>query len=196
MAEKTLYQKYKEQSKRISASAKKAMEWFNTKVKKVSDGENEDNSKLLIKGQLGARVVGRLIMFYYDPKTKDKLPYYDRFPLVFILKINSDGFLGLNLHYLPVALRARLLDGIMTILKKKHLNPNKKLNMSYDIIKGSSRTRFFKPCVKRYLNTHVRSKFYVVDPEEWEFVITLPTERFEKADKKRVWQESRRKLGV
>ena len=30
--------------------------------------------------------------FFYDPKTKDKLPYYDRFPVVIINEIYPDGF--------------------------------------------------------------------------------------------------------
>jgi hypothetical protein len=50
--------------------------------------------------------------------------------------------------------------------------------------------------LKQYLNGHLRSKFYVVDPEEWEMVLTLPTERFEKKDKKFVWEQSRRSLGM
>lgn len=30
-------------------------------------------------------VVGNMYMFFYDPKHKDTLPYYDTFPLVFIV---------------------------------------------------------------------------------------------------------------
>ena len=46
--------------------------------------------------------LGGLYFFYYDPKTKDSLPYYDTFPLVLALERYNDGFLGLNLHYLPL----------------------------------------------------------------------------------------------
>ena len=42
---------------------------------------------------------GRMYTFFYNPKTKDKLPYYDRFPLSMILGQDSDGFIGLNFHY-------------------------------------------------------------------------------------------------
>ena len=45
---------------------------------------------------------GRLNMFFYDPKFKKTLPYYDTFPLVLPLEPYSDGFLGINLHYLPM----------------------------------------------------------------------------------------------
>ena len=34
----------------------------------------------------GARqIVGSMQMFFYDPKTKDTLPYYDKFPLAIIV---------------------------------------------------------------------------------------------------------------
>ena len=41
---------------------------------------------------------GKLNMFFYDPKHKKTLPYYDTFPLVLPLETYNDGFLGLNLH--------------------------------------------------------------------------------------------------
>ena len=56
---------------------------------------------------------GRLNMFFYDPKFKKTLPYYDVFPLVLPLEIYSDGFLGINLHYLPIPLRIKLLDKLV-----------------------------------------------------------------------------------
>ena len=56
---------------------------------------------------------GRLNMFFYDPKFKKTLPYYDTFPLVLPLEPYSDGFLGINLHYLPMKLRLQLLDRLV-----------------------------------------------------------------------------------
>ena len=36
--------------------------------------------------------INRLNMFLYDPKHKDKLPYYDVFPLVLPIQRYSDSF--------------------------------------------------------------------------------------------------------
>ena len=71
--------------------------------------------------QRGARrIIGSMQMFYYDPKYKETLPYYDRFPLSIIVKPAKGGFLGLNLHYLPPILRAQFLDALMeTVTSKK-----------------------------------------------------------------------------
>ena len=59
--------------------------------------------------------IGQMFMFFYDPKNKQTLPYYDRFPLVFPIELYSDGFLGINLHYLPQKYRANLMDALYSI---------------------------------------------------------------------------------
>jgi len=137
-----------------------------------------------------------MIMFFYDPKWKKKLPYYDRFPLVLPIKFYSNGFLGLNLHYLPINMRAQLLDNLYTRYKSKQFDENKKLALDYQMLNSVSRLRYAQPCVHRYLYSHCRSRFYVVDPNEWNMMLMLPTERFEKKGKEAVWQESRQKLGI
>lgn len=189
--------KYKEQLSKFKDSVEKAKKWLAVKVKTLTGNEIlNDRERLVAKSQLNQKLIGRMVMYYYDPKLKDVLPYYDRFPLAIIIKLNSKGFMALNLHYLPPDLRVKLLDGLMTIYKNKHLNEKKKLNLSYDLLRASSRTKYFAPCLKQYLYGHVRSKFYVVDPQEWPMVLTLPTERFVKKDKQFVWTESRAKLGI
>lgn len=140
----------------------------------------ENNDRLV--NRLYPKHIGRLIMYFYDPKTKDKLPYYDRFPLVIPIEFYPDGFLGINLHYLPQAYRARLMDVLYnTIYGDKYLNEKKIIQISYQILKTAAKTRLFEPCIKRYLYGHVRSRFLVLDPNDWNVAIFLPTERFEKA---------------
>ena len=54
--------------------------------------------------------------------------------------------------------------------------------------------RYFKPTLKRYLATHVQSRFLNIKPDEWETAIFLPVERFVKKNKKAVWKLSRELL--
>jgi hypothetical protein len=56
-------------------------------------------------------LMGGLYFFVYDPKTKNDLPYYDRFPLVIPLKRTPDGFIGLN--YNPIV--ATLIKAIQEL---------------------------------------------------------------------------------
>ena len=135
--------------------------------------------------------IGSMVMFFYDPKLKKELPYYDRFPLIFPIEHYSDGFLGINLHYLPHLYRARLMDALYEV-ELSGREGVKKLQISYQLLKNATKFRYFKPCVKRYLNNHVRSRFLHVPYDEWDVALMLPLERFQKANKRVVWEDSKK----
>lgn len=123
---------------------------------------------------------GSMYMFHYDPKTKDKLPYYDRFPLIFPFESAPGGFYGINLHYLPHRLRARLMDGLYKYTSDKRYDEKTKLAITYRMLKGAANLKYFKPCVKRYLYSHVQSPFLYVFAAEWDVALFMPTEKFAK----------------
>ena len=132
--------------------------------------------------------------FMYDPKTKKDLPYYDRFPLIFMVKAAKGGFYGINLHYLPPALRAKLMDSLYDITNNKRYDDTTKLKITYDVLNSASKYKYFKPTFKHYLTAHVRSKFMEINADEWDTALFLPTERFEKAKKTKVWADSRKMI--
>jgi len=53
-----------------------------------------------------------------------------------------------------------------------------RLNMSYRLLSAAARTVSFKECVKKYLNSHVRSRFFYIKPDEWSKAILLPLDDF------------------
>jgi hypothetical protein len=135
---------------------------------------------------------GFMYLFNYDPKMKDELPYYDRFPLVFPFEADGEGFLGMNLHYIPPLFRARLMDSLYDLTNNTRFDETTKLRISYNMLKSFARYKYFKPCVKRYLNSHVRSKFLLVPSNEWDLALFLPLERFTKSTKQSVYRDSRK----
>ncbi len=147
-------------------------------------------------------LVGSMYMFQYDPKGKGKLPYYDRFPLVIPIgssrttgmAANRGSFLGINLHYLPLPLRAKLMDALYATATTREIDETTRLRISYNILQQASRYRFFKPCIKRYLIPHVRSKFFYIQPTEWDMALFLPTDRFVGANKNRIYRDSRDRI--
>lgn len=135
-------------------------------------------------------LMGGLYFFYYDPKTKKELPYYDRFPLVMPLKREEDGFLGLNLHYLPIKHRIMFMKKLMPLAIYNDDDEIKRIRITYGILDASSKYKEFRPCIKKYLYTHMKSKILKVQPEEWDIATYLPVHQFKKEQAKTVWQES------
>ena len=152
----------------ITPRTQQSREWFRSKAaalgKKVNRSELMKEEEILIKNRT---VIGSMCMFFYDPKGKDTLPYYDRFPLAIILGPAQGGFYGLNLHYLPPVLRAQFLDALLDITNNKSYNQSTKFGVTYDLLQRSSKFKYFKPCLKHYLSDHVRSKFAFVQAPEW-----------------------------
>ena len=133
---------------------------------------------------------GRMYFYFYDAKTKDTLPYYDRFPLVIPVEKYKDGFLGLNLHYLPIKYRLILLDKLYDTLNNERFNETTKLQLTYNLLAGASRYEEFKPCLKRYLNSHIASGLIEIESSNWEIALFLPVEMFVGASTEQVHRDS------
>ena len=134
---------------------------------------------------------GRLNMFFYDPKLKAKLPYYDTFPLVLPLEPYSDGFLGINFHYLPMTLRLELLDKVVDFSNNTKFDESTKLNVDYSKLKNLN---IIKPTLKRYLAGRVKTQFRRIDADEFTVAALLPVQRFKKASASEVYADSRKMI--
>jgi len=104
------------------------------------------------------------------------------------------GFMGLNLHYLPLDVRAKFLDALLGTINNERYDESTRFRLSYDMLKRASRLKAFRPCLKRYLSSHVRSRLALVPAPEWEIATFLPTADFEKATSSEVYKDSRRKM--
>ena len=178
----------------LLTAVKRSRGWFEKQVAAMAT-QNITPNKIL-RGDpshmRSAIIPGNLYMYKYDPKTKETLPYYDMFPLVFPFRKTQDGFYGLNMHYLPYDLRIRLLDRLLVFKTNSRWDETTKIKYSWALIDGVSRYEAAKPCIKQYLSTHVRSQFRQIDSEDWATAMLLPVERFVGASKQQVWADSRR----
>jgi len=181
----------------IPARTVAAREWYRSAAGKlmsnITPGVFEKRTDEARK--VSSMEFGYMYAFKYDPKTKNDLPYYDTFPLVFPVRMDSDGFLEINFHYLPPVLCAKLMNALYSTLTNKKYDDTTKVKISYSILQSASKYRYFKPMLKKYLRSHVRSQFLEVQVNEWDIAIFLPTESFRKAVTGRVWEESRKQIG-
>ena len=148
------------------------------------------------RGTLTGRLIpGRLYFFMYMPKHAGTLPYYDTFPLVLPIQKFSNGFLGINFHYLIPKDRAILFDELKVFVNDRTLGPMTKIKIKYDMMRGFTRFKRAKPCLKRYLTTYMKSQFIPIDTDEWAPALFLPVEQFRKRNKQAVWAESKQIFG-
>lgn len=138
---------------------------------------------------------GEMYMYYYDAKYKDTLPFWDRFPLIFPFRVKKDRFFAINMHYLPPPLRAAMMDSLYDFKTNDRYDESTKLKFSWKALNAMAGNKYFAPCVKQYLLSHVQSKFIKIPSESWDVALFLPSEKFT-IPKSTVWSSSRTKLGI
>ena len=164
----------------------RSTQWYKDKIKEFGQPGALD---LIRDGKRDTKpFYGKLNMFFYDPKHKKKLPYYDTFPLVLPIEKYPDGFLGINMHYLPIPLRIRLLDGLVDFSNNTKFDESTRLIVDYSKLKNIN---LIKPTLHRYLAGYTKSQFRRIDANEFTIATLLPVQRFKKATDNAVWKESR-----
>lgn len=174
----------------LRTMSNESLKWLMSKiadVRGVRVAKSISNEKIR---QVNKFILGGLYCFYYNPKGKMDLPYYDQFPMVLALEKYNDGFLGLNFHYLPIKYRVVFLDKLMNFATMGDAGEIMRMRVTYDILTASKRLKLFKPCIKRYLSSHIQSKILTIQPNEWDIAALLPLQQFKGATAPEVWQDS------
>ena len=178
----------------VEARARAAGNWFRSLINRTRGAFSDETPQSILarSESLTSRSrLGKMYFYSYNPKWKDKLPWYDTFPLVFPIEKYNNGFLGLNFHYLSPKDRAILMDQLKAYTNNKKYDETTRLKLRYNMLEGFTKIKRARPTVHRYLLSKIRSKFVQINADEWEVALFLPVERFKKANKKKVWAHSK-----
>jgi len=174
---------------KASGGRPKSTAWYRDKIKEFGQPGAMD----LIRDGKQSRTphYGRINMFFYDPKGRKTLPYYDTFPLVLPIENYPDGFLGINFHYLPIPLRLKLLDRIVDFSNNTKFDESTVIKANYSQLKN---IREIKPTLKRYLAGRVKTRFRRVDADEFTVAALLPIARWKNGAQAEVYKDSRKMI--
>jgi hypothetical protein len=174
----------------ITPRTKESRDWFRQRVQRMKVNRRELVKEDPIQSKARS-ASGSMYMFFYDAKYRKTLPYWDAFPLIIAVGPAEKGFYGMNLHYLPIPLRAKFLDELMNITNNKKYDETTKFKVSYEFLNRAAKFKYFKPCFKHYLTAQVEGNLAYVPPPEWEIATFLPTAQFQ-GNKNQVYKDSRR----
>ena len=194
MAYKKLKEKFEEfrREKGADVMSKEALNWFYNYTNKFATGARFE--KTVSSGTYAKKLIpGKFYLYKYDPKTKEQMPYYDAMPLVLITKVMPDGWYGINFHYMPPAVRLKIMEGFYDTLNNTSLTDNVKIKGNWrravSVAKAASAHHYLKHSIKRYLSSHLASPLVELDPKYWAMAIFLPLSRFKKKYKSFVWSD-------
>ena len=163
---KTIFEKVEEKSE----GEGKSLRWYRSTLKTLStsiqtepsrmnEQEKFDSISALVNQDQNVnrrRVFpGHLCFFEYKAET-ESLPYYDKYPLVYILKVEGAAFYGANLHY---------------------LDPRNKRKIVIEKLQDG-KIDIPKVIIHKYLYKRCKSLFLDLAKQEWIKASALPVEDF------------------
>ena len=151
----------------------KSYDWYRKQVQSMT---RQPGARSLINQGKATKApkYGVMNLFGYDPKYKETLPLYDRFPLIFPLEPAKGGFYGINFHYLQPGARVNFLRQLSRFASDKNYDKKTRYNI------GELSGRYFKRTIKHYLTKQVRTSFLNITADEMAIAIFLPVARFQK----------------
>ena len=176
------YETIFEKIKAEAGTEQKTYLWYRNAVRKYALRINDNPERLIrdeIQDRMGAEeqedenqlrryaVSGHMYIFEYKAKTAKKLPYYDEFPLVYVIKATRHEFWGLNLHYMTPKKRAWVVKRLM-----------------------EGRIDAPRNCFHKYIPSHVDGYLLDLAAAEWASAILLPIETFVRNNRGRPGQQS------
>lgn len=190
-----------------AGSRARAYQWYMDKIKEMQSRGLVNKNKLIsnYSNMVTSNLeIGSMYLFVYaNPKYKDKLPYYDAFPIILPFGMDAEHFTAYNLHYLPPRVRWIILKKLMVndeLSTTRRLSKEVRLSMDYQMLKGASSFAELKPCIHQYLFSHVGQinggMFIKIHPAEWNFSVLLPVQDFRSKNRsfsaETVWANSMR----
>jgi hypothetical protein len=153
----------------------KSYNWYLDTVRAVAR-KNDIYKTLVTLDETLDPVGGNLYLFEYKATWAKKLPFYDEFPLVYMLQ-GGKKFFGANLHYLNYPTRYKVLKSII-----------------------DGRPTIPKQCFHNYVYEGLETPLFKINNEDWMKSIFLPLESFvsrqsgsyKQISKSYVWGESKR----
>lgn len=172
-------------NKDIKTLTNQSLLWFEKEVKRNITAANSTISKVEKFGVKNQKFqVGQLVLYKYDPKWKEELPYYDTMPLILVTKIVRNGWYGVNLHYCPPRIRTWIMSKLYENNSRRKIIERDRIAFSWQIAQQIAHavgsTKHLEHSIKRYLTSHVKSMPLQIDPAYWDMVVHLPLARFKK----------------
>ena len=184
---------------RVDQERKMSVDWLKAQLQNFAPYSIKKQAETIIADKryeaANAYRPGNMYMFKYSAKHKDTLPFWDMFPLSILIDLDAKGMLGMNVHYLPPALRARFFDALLETLNTKDvINERSRMVITYNLLKASAKYKYFKPCIKRYLIPHIQSRVIKVPPSEWFRTLFIRSAEWQNAGEATVYKWSRSQI--
>lgn len=158
---------------------KLAIQWLSNEIKQIPNfykkGEIQESITL---NNRKAPPLCDLVLYKYNAAVGNTNGYWDKFPLVLIVRPLEDHFFGFNLHYLDHDNRAKIMNTLTHLHTQTRGDKKQLFKRIYPFLDGLVKIGIYNFAYKNYLYNRLESKFIVINPKYYDLVSVLPIARF------------------
>ena len=192
------------QDQTLSNQEKKSTYWFQQyqrAIEKISSPtrlsfdylRQNSSDKQVLPGNAVRR--GHLYFFRYQAENRRPGDYYDALPFVLVTNILSNGFAGINFHYLPYRQRAIFMDALVQTQIVNSLNSlQSKIDVTPHELKNIDKYQLYRGCYRSYRVSRMQSPLLQIGKTQWATALFLPVELFRGASNTVVWNKTQRRI--
>lgn len=103
--------------------------------------------------------------------------YWDKFPLVLIVRPLETHFFGFNLHYIQPDDRKKIIDTVLHI-NERTTNRMESYRKIYPFLDALVKFGDYNHAYKNYNYNNLESKFIIINPKYYTIIKDLPIARF------------------
>lgn len=123
------------------------------------------------------RRLGKIMWMEYDPK--DKVHIWDRKPLIVVLGINANYLFGLNVHWLTIDERIKLIDYIVSLNRTKKNTIRTPLQFTYtQMVKFVEQNPGYERVYHLYIRKRIGPKAVQIHPKYFIDIARMNLEDF------------------
>ena len=150
-----------------------------------------------IKGKEVTRLIpGKMYIYRYMASSDTK--YYNKFPLIFMLRKRKGLYEGIDFHYLAPKERIKLFENMRPFFSTTDIITENTILFAkafQKIIQISKKFRGAKVSFRKYKKDNIKSKIIEVHPADWLLSLEQPAEMFitnagKKVNSMLVWKDS------
>jgi len=131
-----------------------------------------------INGKTTTRLISGKMYFYRYKATETE--YYNKFPLIFMLRKRGDLFEGIDFHYLDPERRIKLFENMKPYFSTKDITEKTILFVRKfrTIIQRSKIFKSAKVSFRKYKKENIKSTIIEINPNDWLLSLQQPAEMF------------------
>lgn len=154
---------------------KQAIQWLSNEIKQIPNvfQKNEIQESITIKNKK-APPLCEIVLYKYSAVVGNSNGYWDKFPLVLIVRPLEDHFFGFNLHYLEPEIRLKIIETMTHIHKQARGDKGQIFKRLYPFLDALVKMGAYNYAYKNYLYRQLESKFIIINPKYYELVTALP----------------------